>query len=47
MKFTKRKDYNEGEKNVWSVEMPEFVNHQAIKPRNVNATSEMDDDMGM
>lgn len=40
----KRKDYHEGEKNVWSVEMPEFVNHQAIKPRNVNATSEMDDE---
>ena len=39
----RRKDYHEGEKNVWSVEMPEFVNHQAIKPKTTNTESEMDD----
>ena len=39
----RRKDYHEGEKNVWSVEMPEFVNHQAIKPKTSKTESEMDD----
>ena len=27
----KRKDYHEGEKNVWYVEMPEFVRHESVK----------------
>ena len=41
----KRTDYKEGEKNVWYVEMPEFVNHQSIrKPINKNDKSEMDED---
>jgi hypothetical protein len=41
----KRTDYKEGEKNVWFVEMPEFVNHQSIrKPINKNDKSEMDED---
>ena len=40
----KRKDYHEGEKNIWSVEMPDFVNHQAIKTKPKEETSEMDDD---
>lgn len=39
----KRKDYHEGEKNIWSVEMPEFVNHQAIRTKPKETTSEMDD----
>ena len=38
-----RKDYHEGEKNVWSVEMPEFVNHQMIKAKTKDTGSEMDD----
>jgi hypothetical protein len=38
-----RKDYHEGEKNVWTVEMPEFVNHQALKPKTTETESEMDD----
>lgn len=38
-----RKDYHEGEKNVWSVEMPNFVSHQAIKTKPKNDVSEMDD----
>ena len=38
-----RKDYHEGEKNVWTVEMPEFVNHQALKPKTKETESEMDD----
>ena len=38
-----RKDYHEGEKNVWSVEMPDFVNHQAIKTKTKDTESEMDD----
>jgi hypothetical protein len=40
----KRKDYHEGEKNVWYVEMPDFVNHQAIKKKvNDKQVSEMDE----
>ena len=40
----KRKDYHEGEKNVWHVEMPDFVNHQAIKFKTNNKDlTEMDD----
>lgn len=40
----KRKDYHEHEKNVWYVEMPEFVNHQAIKTKIKEKTlTEMDD----
>lgn len=40
-------EYYEGEKNVWYVQMPEFVNHQAIKqaPYTQQTTlSEMDDE---
>jgi len=42
----KRKDYHEGEKNIWWVEMPEFVNHHAIKSKATNKKiiSEIDDD---
>jgi hypothetical protein len=40
----KRKDYHEGEKNVWCVEMPDFVNHQMIKAKPKDEVSEMDDD---
>tara|TARA_R110000764_G_scaffold145900_2_gene233681 strand:+ start:542 stop:2125 length:1584 start_codon:yes stop_codon:yes gene_type:complete len=39
-----RKDYYEHEKNVWYVEMPDFVNHQAIKTKMKEDTlNEMDD----
>ena len=39
-----RVDYVEGVKNVWSVQMPDFVNQQSIKvkPKEDNV-SEMDD----
>ena len=38
-------DYHEGEKNVWYVEMPDFVNHQAIsKKKTTNGLTEMDDE---
>jgi hypothetical protein len=42
----KRKDYYEGEKNVWFVEMPEFVSHIAIKNNSLkNKTlTEIDDE---
>jgi hypothetical protein len=41
----KRADYKEGEKNVWYVDMPEFVSHQAIqKKTRKEDISEMDDD---
>jgi hypothetical protein len=41
----KKHDFFEGERNVWYVEMPEFVNHQKIKPKNQQAElSEMDDE---
>ena len=42
----KRKDYHEGEKNIWWVEMPEFVNHHAIKSKAANKKiiSEIDDE---
>ena len=40
----RRTDYKEGEKNVWYVEMPEFVNHQSIrKTIDKNEKSEMDE----
>ena len=29
----KRIDYHEGEKNVWTVEMPEFVKHKTVKKK--------------
>jgi hypothetical protein len=38
-----RKDYHEGEKNVWCVEMPDFVNHQAVKAKPKDSISEMDE----
>jgi hypothetical protein len=42
----KKHDFFEGERNIWYVEMPEFVNHQKIKPKNntQEQLSEMDDD---
>jgi len=42
----KRKDYHEGEKNIWWVKMPDFVSHQAIKSKSKtkHAVSEIDDD---
>ena len=41
----KRKDYHEGEKNVWYVEMPEFVRHESIKKEVVKEkVTEMDDE---
>ena len=41
----KRKDYHEGEKNVWYVEMPEFVRHESVKKEVVKEkVTEMDDE---
>ena len=39
----KRADYKEGKKNVWFVDMPDFVSHQSIKPKDKNST-EMDEE---
>ena len=39
-----RKDYHEGEKNVWYVEMPEFVRHETIKKKDNEPVTEMDDE---
>ena len=39
-----RKDYHEGEKNVWYVEMPEFVRHETIIKKNKEPVTEMDDE---
>jgi hypothetical protein len=43
----KRLEYHEGEKNIWAVDMPEFINHQEIKkhkPKRVDTSlTEMDD----
>ena len=38
-----RVDYKEGEKNVWHVEMPNFVSHQSIKKKFDKDVSEMDE----
>ena len=38
-----RVDYKEGEKNVWYVEMPNFVSHQSIKKKVGKDVSEMDE----
>ena len=40
----KRKDYHEGEKNVWYVEMPEFVRHESVKEKTKEVITEMDDE---
>jgi hypothetical protein len=43
----KRLEYHEGEKNIWAVDMPEFINHQTVrsqKRKKENNVSEMDDD---
>ena len=40
----KKLDYHEGEKNVWSVKMPEFVKHKTIKKKVKEDVSEMDDE---
>ena len=44
----KRLEYHEGEKNIWAVDMPEFINHQEIKKhkpkKKDNAVTEMDDE---
>tara|TARA_R100001440_G_scaffold3438_1_gene8470 strand:- start:277 stop:1815 length:1539 start_codon:yes stop_codon:yes gene_type:complete len=40
-------DYHEGEKNVWSVKMPEFVVYKEVKkkaPQKKNQISELDDE---
>ena len=42
----RRLEYHEGEKNIWAVEMPEFINHQIVKKQKTKSTetvSEMDD----
>jgi hypothetical protein len=42
----RRLEYHEGEKNIWAVEMPEFINHQIVKKpktKNTETVSEMDD----
>ena len=36
-------DYHEGEKNVWSVQMPEFVSYRKPKPKIKDTISEMDE----
>jgi|TARA_E500000318_G_scaffold109540_2_gene122741 hypothetical protein len=40
----KRADYKEGEKNVWFVDMPDFVSHQSIKTKKKDTkVTEMDE----
>ena len=41
-----RIEYYKGVKNVWSVVMPKFINHESIKKSNIktNTTTEMDND---
>ena len=39
-----RKEYVKKEKNVWCVEMPEFVSHTKLKPKKSKKVSEIDDD---
>ena len=39
-----RKEYVKKEKNVWCVEMPEFVSHTKLKPKKPKKVSEIDDD---
>ena len=40
----KKIDYHEGEKNIWTVEMPEFVKHKTVKQKPKDDVSEMDDE---
>ena len=42
-----RLEYHEGEKNIWKVDMPEFINHQSVRKPKVkkdNNVTEMDDE---
>ena len=40
----KRADYKEGEKNVWFVDMPDFVEHKSLRKPKKDEGSEMDND---
>ena len=40
----KRKDYHEGEKNIWFVTLPEFISHESIKPKTKDNVTELDEE---
>lgn len=39
----KRKDYYEGEKNIWYVTLPEFISHETLKQKPKEKVTELDD----
>ena len=39
----RRKDYHEGEKNIWHVTLPEFISHESIKPKTKDQITELDE----
>ncbi len=39
----KRKDYYEGEKNIWFVTLPEFISHESIQAKPKDKVTELDE----
>ena len=39
----KRKDYHEGEKNIWFVTLPEFISHESIQQQVKDKVTELDE----
>jgi|TARA_A100001391_G_scaffold20028_1_gene11009 hypothetical protein len=39
-----RKDYHEGEKNIWYVTLPEFISHETIKQKPKEKVTELDEE---
>tara|TARA_Y100000004_G_scaffold194277_1_gene258497 strand:- start:184 stop:1320 length:1137 start_codon:yes stop_codon:yes gene_type:complete len=39
----KRKDYYEGEKNIWFVTLPEFISHESIQTKPKDKVTELDE----
>ena len=40
----RRKDYHEGEKNIWHVTLPEFISHEIIKQKPKEKVTELDEE---
>ena len=39
----RRKDYHEGEKNIWHVTLPEFISHESIQQQVKDKVTELDE----
>ena len=39
----RRKDYHEGEKNIWHVTLPEFISHESLQQQTKEKVTELDE----